>query len=140
MEIIAKQKYIITSPKKLREVTQMIKKLTPSKAIEVLPFVGKRASMPLIKVIETAIANAKVKGINEPDLVFKEIQIGEGPRLKRFHAGAHGRVKPYKKRMSHIRLVLTTLEKPKVSQKIQSSKPIKNEKNDKKGEKNVTKD
>jgi large subunit ribosomal protein L22 len=109
MDIIAKQKYLITSPSKLREVAFAAKKLTPTKAVEVLPFIGKRASTPLAKVIKSAIANAKAKGVSETDLIFKEIQINEGPRLKRFRAGAHGRAKPYKKRMSHIRVVLTTL-------------------------------
>ena len=108
MEVKATQKYLITSPKKLREVADIAKKLNPSRALEVLPFIGKRASTPLSKVIRSAIASAKAKGINEADLIFKEIQIGEGPRLKRWMAGAHGRAKPYKKRMSHIRVVLTT--------------------------------
>jgi len=108
MEVIATQKYLITSPKKLREAVSYVKKLTPTRAVEILPHIGKRASTPLSKVIKSAIANAKAKGVNEGDLVFKEIQIGEGPRLKRWQAGAHGRVKPFKKRMSHIRVVLAT--------------------------------
>lgn len=108
MEIKATQKYIIASPRKLREVTPLIKNLDPQDAVDRLPFVGKRAAEPLRKVILTAIANAKQKEINIKELVFKEIQINEGPRLKRFRAGARGRVKPYKRRMSHIRVVLTT--------------------------------
>ena len=108
MDIIATQKYLITSPKKLREVANVAKKLSPAKALEILPFIGKRAAGPLSKVIKSAIANAKVKGEAEGDLVFKEIQISEGPRLKRWRAGAHGRAKPFKKRMSHIRVVLTS--------------------------------
>jgi len=108
MDIIATQKYLITSPKKLREVASVAKKLSPAKALEILPFIGKRAAGPLSKVIKSAIANAKVKGEAEGDLVFKEIQISEGPRLKRWRAGAHGRAKPFKKRMSHIRVVLTS--------------------------------
>jgi len=108
MDIIATQKYLITSPKKLREVASVAKKLSPARALEVLPFIGKRAAGPLSKVIKSAIANAKVKGEAEGDLVFKEIQISEGPRLKRWRAGAHGRAKPFKKRMSHIRVVLTS--------------------------------
>src|SRR3989344_8190898 len=123
MDIIATQKYIITSPKKLREVADVAKKLSPTRALEILPFIGKRASTPLAKVIKSAIANAKVKGQNEGDLTFKEIQIGEGPRLKRFRAGAHGRAKPYKKRMSHIRVVLTTAEKSEVQSTKSETKP-----------------
>lgn len=111
MDIIAVQKNLIASPQKLREVTQLITKLTPQDAVERLPFVGRRAADPLRKVIVTAIANAKQKGLDVESLTFKEIQINEGPRLKRFHAGSRGRAKPYKKRMSHIRVVLTSKEK-----------------------------
>jgi hypothetical protein len=70
----------------------------------------------------TAIANAKQKDVNPSDLVFKEIQINEGPRLKRYRAGARGRAKPYKKRMSHIRIVLVVKEKEAVAGKEEVSK------------------
>lgn len=116
MEIKAVQKFIRMSPRKLRLVTSLVKEMSPSRALEVLPHLGKRAAGPLRKVINTAIANAKVKKINESDLVFKEIQINEGPRLKRGHAGARGIYKPYQRKMSHIRVVLTTKE-PEVLKK-----------------------
>ena len=108
MDIKSTQKFVLTSPRKLREVVSAIDKLKPVEAFEKLPYVKKRAGEPLRKVIGTAIANAKQAGLNETDLVFKEIQINEGPRHKRFRAGARGRAKPYKKKMSHIRVVLTT--------------------------------
>lgn len=108
MEVKAVQRYLITSPKKLREVALMIRGLTPQEAVEKLVFVKKRASGNLRKVIQSAIASAKQKGLEPQNLIFKEVQINEGPRLKRLRAGARGRIKPYKKRMSHIRVVLTT--------------------------------
>jgi large subunit ribosomal protein L22 len=110
MDIKAQQKFLITSPRKLREIVGLVKDMPPVEAFEKLPYVKKRAAEPLKKVIGTAIANAKQLGANETDLVFKEIQINQGPRLKRWRAGARGRAKPYKKRMSHIRVVLTTRE------------------------------
>jgi large subunit ribosomal protein L22 len=122
MEFVAIQKFLISSPRKLREVAFMIKGLTPEGAVERLPFTGKRASEQLRKVILTAIANAKQKDVNPSDLVFKEIQINEGPRLKRYRAGARGRAKPYKKRMSHIRIVLVVKEKEAVAGKEEVSK------------------
>ena len=110
MKITATQKFVHMSPRKLRLVAPLVKNMQPTKALEILPHVGKRAAEPLAKVIKTAIANAKVKKLSEADLVFKEIQINEGPRLKRWRPGAKGRVKPYIKRMSHIRVVLETKE------------------------------
>ena len=67
-------------------------------------------------------------------MVFKEIQIGEGPRLKRWRAGAHGRAKPFKKRMSHIRVVLTS-----VNRELSSKDKEANKVEEKKG-KDVSKD
>lgn len=106
-QIIATQKYLRMSPRKLRLVVDMVKHLPPTQAVEVLPYMQKRAAMPLHKVIKTAIANAQVKGISAETLKFSEIQIGQGPRLKRFRAGSRGRYKPYTRDMSHIRVVLT---------------------------------
>ena len=106
MEVISTQKYIIMSPTKIRPVVDMIKGMTPKEAVVILPHVKKRAATPLKKVILTAIANAKDQGVDETTLIFKEIQVGEGPRLKRGRPVSRGRWHPYKKRMSHIRVVL----------------------------------
>lgn len=105
---IATQKYLIMSPRKIRLVVAVIKKMKPLEAVEKLPFVQRRASEAVAKVIKSALANAKNQGVNETDLVFKEIQIGEGPRLKRGRAASRGRWHPFKKRMSHIRVVLVS--------------------------------
>ena len=126
MEYISTQKFIVTSPRKLREVVAVIKKLKPMDAVERLPFTNKRAADPLLKVVKSAIANAKQKNVNPEDLVFSEIQIGEGPRLKRFRAGSRGRAKPYKRRMSHIRVVLKVVEAVKSQVKVEKTEVVKN--------------
>jgi large subunit ribosomal protein L22 len=121
MEIIATQKYLILSPRKIRPVADVVRKMTPLEALERLPFVGKKAAEPLEKVIRQAMANARNRGISETELAFKEIQIGEGPRLKRGRPVSRGQWHPIKKRMSHIRVVLETKtqEKPK-SEKVKA--------------------
>jgi len=111
MEIIATQKYILASPKKLRPIADLARKLKPQEALLRLPFVGKRAAESLIKVIETALANAVNRGVAIETLVFKEIQINEGPRLKRGQPVSRGQWHPIKKRMAHIRVILKTIEK-----------------------------
>ena len=117
MDIISTQKFVKMSPKKVRPVGYMIKKMTPQKAVEVLPYVEKRAALPLMKVIQSAIANAKNKGILPDKLIFKEIQINEAPRLKRGRPASRGMWHPYKRRMSHIRIVLTTLKSKDINPK-----------------------
>lgn len=129
MEFIASQKFLIMSPKKIRLVVDIARKFTPTDAVIKLPFVGKRAAEQVIKVIKSAIANAKVKGVSEDNLVFKEIQVNEGPRLKRGRPVSRGMWHPIKKRMSHIRVVLTTKETPK---KLDEPKVSKEEKKGKK--------
>src|SRR3990167_2262013 len=128
MEVRAIQKFILMSPRKLREIVPLVRNLSPKDAVERLPFADKRTAQPLRKVIETAIANARQKGLDEGSLVFKEIQIGEGPRLKRFRAGARGRAKPYKRRMSHIRVVLTTKNDQIPNPKTQTNSNVQNPK------------
>lgn len=129
-EFKATQKYLLESPRKLRLVVAVIKKMKPVEAIDKLPFVQKRAAGDLIKVIKSALASARAQGISETDLVFKEIQIGEGPRLKRGRAASRGMWHPFKKRMAHIRVILQTT-KPEVqnskSETISKSESLKNE-------------
>jgi large subunit ribosomal protein L22 len=119
----ATQKYLLMSPRKIRLVVGVIKKMKPSEAVEKLPFVQKRAGGELAKVIKSAIASAKAQGVSETDLVFKEIQIGEGPRLKRGKAVSRGMWHPFKKRMSHIRVILVSNkpEAKKIEPKVEKS-------------------
>lgn len=117
-EFITTQKFIRTTPRKLRLVADMVKKLKPQEAVAILPHVRKRAAGPLAKALMVVIANAKQKGFSDDQLAIKEIQIGEGPMLKRGRPVSRGRWHPYKKRMSHIRIVLTAKsEEPKPKSK-----------------------
>jgi len=99
MQSTATQKFIRMSPKKIRIVVAEIKKMKPAAAIEILPYVAKRSAEPLNKVIKAAIANARMKGAKVEDLVFKEIQIGEGPRLKRINPVSKGDQKKWDKKL-----------------------------------------
>lgn len=107
METITIQKFIHTSPRKLRLVADMVRKMGPVKALEALAFTPKAAASDLSLAIKTAVANAKQKSLQQDNLYFKSIEVNEGPRLKRMRAAAKGRARPYKKRMSHIKIVLT---------------------------------
>jgi len=111
MEAVSIQKFLKVSPRKVRLVVASVKKMKPGEAIEVLPHLNQAGALPMYKAVKSAIANAQVKGIPAKSLVFKEIQINEGPRLKRWRAGARGRAKPYERRMSHIRVVVSGEEK-----------------------------
>ncbi len=107
----------------------MARNLTPAEAIEKLPYVSKASGPIIMKALKTAVANATVKGANPETLVLKEIQVNEGPRLKRYRPGSRGTAQPYQKRMSHLRIVLEAKTnsksktlKPKKIQKAKSKK------------------
>lgn len=105
METTIIQRYIHTSPRKLRLVADMVRKMEPEKALETLKFTQKYAANDLLKAIQVALASGKQKGMES--LNFKALEINEGPRLKRMRAGSRGHGNPYKRRMSHIKIVLT---------------------------------
>lgn len=107
MEIITIQKNIHTSPRKLRLVADMVRKMGPRQALNSLRFTKKSAASPLSKAILTALANARQQKADEEVLVFKSMEINEGPRMRRFRAQARGRANPFKRRMSHIKIVLS---------------------------------
>lgn len=107
MDITTNQKYISSTPRKLRLVTDMIRKMTPTKALLTLEFTQKYAALDLSKAIKTTLANAKQQGLQGENLTFKKIEINEGPKLKRFRAGTRGRAKPYVRKLSHIKIVLS---------------------------------
>jgi len=108
MRIVHTQKYLRMSPSKIRLVTSMIKKMSIQRAIDSLPFSQKRASEPVVKVLKTALAIAKERGFSPDEVKIAEIQVGEGPRLKRGIQVSRGRWHPIVKKMSHIRVVLET--------------------------------
>lgn len=116
MEIMTIQKFIHTSPRKLRLVADMVREMTPSKALDLLRITPKAAAKDLAKAIETVLANAKQQGAKLDEVLFKKIEIDESMKMKRYRAGTRGRAKPYKRRMSHIKIVLSD-EKQTVDKK-----------------------
>lgn len=107
MEVTAESKFVRVSPRKVRLIVDSIKDLPLPLALQKLHLIKKSASSPIIRTIQSAVANAtsNAKLANE-NLRIKTIEVGEGGAFKRFHPTSRGRVHPYKKRMSHIRVVL----------------------------------
>lgn len=130
MEFKSEQKHILISPRKARPVADLIRKMSPIEALEKLPFIRKRSSEVILKVLKSAVNNATQRGIDTARLVIKEIIINEGPRLKRGQPVSRGRWHAIKKRMSHIRVVLQTTK----TVEAQNLKPKKKRKEIKKNE------
>lgn len=107
MDYTATAKYIRTSTRKLRLVADSIRGLSPADAVVRLNILSKQAAGPMASVISSALANAKQKQAKEDTLRFKTIEVMGGPVMKRWHAVSRGQAHPYKKRMTHVRVVLT---------------------------------
>lgn len=91
----------------MRLVADSIRSLMPQDAITALGALPKSAAQPLLKVIASAIANAKQKQKNTGPLFFKKIDVMGGPVMKRWHAVSRGMAHAYKKRMTHVKVILT---------------------------------
>lgn len=107
MEYQAITKYVRMSPRKLRLVVDAIKSLSPLAALVYLHDIPRLAAVPLAKVIASALANAKEKNADAKRLRFKVIEVNVGPVMKRMRAVSRGQGHGYKKRMTHVRVVLT---------------------------------
>lgn len=107
MIIKAEQKYLRTSPRKLRQVADLVRKMRPLRAVEYLEHIGKRAALPIQKVLKQALANAKSQAnLSGNELLIKELLVNQGPVYKRFRAVSRGRAHSIKKKTSHVRVVL----------------------------------
>jgi large subunit ribosomal protein L22 len=110
MEYQATSKYIKTSTRKLRLVADSIRKITPIEAQVMLGQLTKRAANPMLEVLNSAIANAKQKNVAVENLKFKTIEVMGGPTMKRWMAISRGSGHAYKKRMTHVRIILSEIE------------------------------
>ena len=107
LQVRAVSKYIMGSPIKMRRVVNAVRGMRAQQALDVLALLPHRAAKPVSKTIKSAVANAEENhALDAEDMVIAEIKVDEGPRLRRYRAGARGRYKPIKKQLSHITVVL----------------------------------
>lgn len=107
MEVQALTRYARISPMKARDVARVIQGRPANEALELLRFVPRKAARLLSKTLQSAVANAENNhNLASDNLVIKSALIEEGPVFKRFRPGPRGMAKPYKKRTSHLRIIL----------------------------------
>lgn len=123
MEVKATLKHLRISPRKVRLVIDVVRGMSVQQAEEQLMFMNKQTAKHVLKLIQSATANAKNNfKLEKKDLFIKEIVADEGFTLKRWMPRAHGRATPLRKRSSHIRLVLASKAKPKTKKKVETKK------------------
>lgn len=108
MEVQALTKVARISPMKAREVARTIQGRPANEALELLAFIPRKAARLIHKTLQSAIANAENNhNLSSDDLVVLSATVNEGPAMRRFRAGARGSAMPFKRRTSHIRIVLS---------------------------------
>jgi large subunit ribosomal protein L22 len=109
MQIVATQKNVRQSPRKVRLVANSVKKLSLEQALKQLAVIERRASLVVLKTVKQAIANAMNNHqLSFDSLTLKSIEVVPGQTFKRFQPVSRGRAHSIMKRSSHIRVVLET--------------------------------
>jgi large subunit ribosomal protein L22 len=118
MEAKAQARYVRISPTKARRVVDLIRGRQAAEAVAVLEFAPQAAGEPVRKVVQSAVANARVKAdaasepFDERLLVVQAAYVDEGPTMKRFRPRAQGRAYRIRKRTSHITVIVAPREEP----------------------------
>jgi large subunit ribosomal protein L22 len=106
-------RHVRVTPQKARRIVDLIRGQKATSAVTTLKFAPQSASEPVLKVLESAIANARfladrdASAFDENSLVVSAAFVDEGPTMKRFRPRAQGRASRINKRTSHITVVVT---------------------------------
>jgi large subunit ribosomal protein L22 len=104
---VARARFVRVTPMKARRVVELIKGRTAQEALSVLQFAPQAASVPVSKVLASAMANAENNLELDPEsLIVSRAFVDEGPMLKRIRPRAQGRAYRINKRTSHITVVV----------------------------------
>ena len=95
------------SPYKVRQVLELIRGKSAEKAVVILKYSDKKAARIILKVLNSAMANAEHNyGMDLDKLYVAEAFANQGPMMKRFRPAAKGAAHPYVHRTSHITVTL----------------------------------
>lgn len=107
MQVIAKLKYLRMAPRKLRLIADLIRGKMAFQAKAELSFLNRYGARPFLKLLNSAIANAKNNfQLDEKDLYLVKVLVDEGPKLKRWRPRARGQAYPIQKKTCHLTIIL----------------------------------
>ena len=111
MEARAQARGVRVSPMKARRVVDLVRGLPTDEARAILEFAPQSASEPVLKVLDSAVANAANNHqMDARSLVISAAYVDEGPTMKRIRPRAQGRAYRVRKRSSHITIVVADAE------------------------------
>lgn len=112
MQYSAKARYIRFSPYKLRPLVDVVRGKKASYALNWLDTCALKKAVPVQKLVASAVANASNQdNISADQLIIKDIRVDQGPIIRYFKPGAMGRANIYRKRLSHISIILESKSK-----------------------------
>lgn len=101
------------APRKVSLVAGLVRGRTVEDAIVILGHTPKRAAKPLLKLLESARANAiNNHNLKSEGLRISTLSVTAGARLKRFRPVSRGQAHPYQRRTSNILVVVSGVAKP----------------------------
>ena len=107
----AQGRYIRMSAMKMRQVIDLIRGKDVTSSLVILTHVEKRATRDIEKVLNSAISNAKQKGLSENQLFISKIVANNGPMWKRYRAATFGRATEILKLTAHLTVELDLITK-----------------------------
>jgi len=115
MEARAVSRYIRQSPRKLRQLVDLVKGMRVQEALNTLHFSKKRASKYIEKTIRSAVSNLinseSGHSITPEELYIKSIWVDPGPMWKRVRPASMGRASLIRRRTSHLNVIVAEIEK-----------------------------
>ncbi len=110
MEVKVVLRNLRSTPRKSRQVVDLVRNKTVAQARAMLEFTVRRTADPVLKLLNSAVASAVHDlQMDESNLKISEIRVDEGPKLKRSHPMSRGRAYPIIKRTSHIMLTVSEI-------------------------------
>lgn len=110
MEAVARLRNYPTSPRKMRLLADLVRGMDVEKALNTLKFSTKHPSVPLEKLLLSAIANWGVKNegidVAEANLYVKTIMVDGARVIKRMQPAPQGRAYRIRKRSNHVTIVV----------------------------------
>ena len=121
----AEARYVRTAPRKAQLVAEQIRGRSVPEARTILAFMTRDAARDVERVLYSAVANAEANhGLDGDELYVLTATVGSGPTLKRWRAGARGRVARIKKRTCHITIALALPEEQAIPAPLPKPAPV----------------
>ena len=107
----AKGRHMRVSPIKIRQIIDLIRGKGVNTSLAILTHANKGATKIISKVLDSAVSNAKQKGLSEDQLFISKIHAEQGPSWKRFRSAAFGRATSIQKKTTHLTIELDLITK-----------------------------